>query len=196
MTPSSWQDLRDRFLDKCYKEDATGTSRWLEIWHLLSQHLWFRENLAATARSVLRRSGCPGEWQQDIEQEASVLLARRLRRMPCLGIDPVQAEQHFAGWMGTIINRDCRDALRRLSRGSRLILPLPEHVLTSEPRVQKEACIDLATALDRLDKQEKYVLVMYSKGFTLQQIADELDQKFWATYRVYHRGLKRLRRLL
>jgi hypothetical protein len=118
MTPSSWQDLRDRFLDECYKE-GTAQGRWHDVWHLLSQHPWFRENLTSSAKSVLRRSGCPAEWRQDIEQQAMVLLAWRLRKMPCLGIDPVQAERHFPGWMGTIINHNCRDALRKLSRGSR-----------------------------------------------------------------------------
>lgn len=196
MTQSSWQDLRDRFLSACSERDRESPTRWLEIWYLLLAHPWYREQLASAARSVLQSSRCSFEWRDDVEHEAIVLLARRLRRNPNLGIDPVLAKQHFAGWLRTVITRDCRDALRKLRRESSPALPLSDCLSASDERVQRETRIDLAIALDQLGEQERVILVLYSKGFTLRQVAEKLDLTFWRTYSSHHRGLKRLRQLL
>lgn len=193
---SSWRDLRNRFLDACSETDGESPGRWLDMWYLLLAHPWYQEQLASAARSILRSNRCPFQWQADIEQEAIVRLARRMKKMPSLGIDPAQAKQHFAGWMRTIITHDCRDGLRKLCRESRHSLPLPDSFPASEDRVQKETRVDLAVALDQLGEQESAVLLLYSKGFTLRQVGEILDLSFWRTYRAYHSGLERLRQLL
>lgn len=196
MTQSSWQDLRDRFLQACSEQDAEPSQQWLEMWHLLLTHPWYREQLTSAAKTALRNRRYPVDWQGDIEHEAIVLLARRLRKRPCLGIDPCRAKQHFAGWMRTIITHDCRDALRRLCRHSNSTFPLLDCLPASDERAARETRIDLAIALGQLDELERAVTILYSKGFTIRQAAETLDVTFWRAYRAYHGGLGKLRRLL
>lgn len=192
----TWQDLRDRFLSALAEPDAEPSKRWLEIWQLVVSHPWYQQQLASAARSVLRGSGVSLQLQKDIEHDSMTLLARRLRKSAGLGIDPVRAERHFAGWMRTIISRDCRDAVRKLRRQSAASLQRPDHLPASEERVQRETRIDLAMALDRLGGQERAVLTLYSAGYTLLQIAEKLGLTFWETHGAFHRALKRVRRLL
>jgi|GEM_PF-2353288 len=196
MSHPSWQGLRDQFLHLCHDREVDSADLWRHIWELLVGDSWYQEQLASAASITLRSSRRPLEWRQDIEQEATVMLALRLQKKPCLGVNPVLATHHFGGWMRTIITRDCRNALRKLYKGGRFVSPLPECLVATDDLLSRDLRIDMAEALDLLEVQEKEVLMQSSKGHTLKQVAEIFDLPFWRTYRTYHRGLKNLRRLL
>lgn len=194
--PSSWQDLRDRFLELVSIPHDVAPNRWVEIWHVLVGHPWYREQLASVARNILRNSGASLQWQEDIEHDAILLLARRVRKTSDLGIDPARAEQHFAGWMRTIITRDCRDALRKLRRQSSPNIEMPDRIPARDQQNLRESRVDLAVALNQLEEQDRKLLVLHSNGLTVLQVAVELGLTYWEAYGAFHRALQRLRRLL
>lgn len=193
---SSWQDLRDRYLEALSRPSADRPGRWLEIWRLFIEHPWYQQELQSCARAVLRSGGAPSEWQKDVEHDAMLLLVRKLRKRPDLGIDPVRAQKHFRGWMGTIITRDCRDALRRLRRLYSPSADVPKQQPAADRGPQCEARVELSLAVEQLDDPERAVLLLYANGLTIRRIAAELDLGYWRTYRAFRTGLEQLRRLL
>lgn len=194
--PSSWQDLRDRYLRVLSGPDAHRPGTWLLAWQLLVTHPWYRAELKSCARRVLKRHRAPLAWQMDLEHDAMLLLARKLREAPDLGVDPAQAQRHFAGWMATIITHDCRQALRRLQGLYRPSRRFPEQHATADDRGNREAWVDLNLALERLDAPERKVITLRLKGFSIRQIAARLHLNYWRAYRLFRRALKTLRRML
>lgn len=196
--PSSWQDLRDRFLAMVSQPepDEDAPPRWLAVWHLLIEHPWYREQLSAAAGSVLRGGGYSLQWREDIEHDAILLLARQLRKAPDLYVDPLRAERHFAGWMRTITGRACKDALRQLRRKSTTDIPSPELLPAREQRAGRDALIDLAEALEQFDEKTRAVLLLHSKGLAFRRIATELELSHWDVFSTYHKGLEKLGRRL
>lgn len=194
MTDSaSWQDLRDSFLEAV---EESGPGAWIPIWRLVIEHPWYQQELRTIAKRVLRSRGAPLEWHEDIEHDAMLLLARKLRKSPDLGVDRTLAQEHFAGWLATITANDCLDALRRFRRHSGRSLELPEYFVADESRAAEQVLAELSLALDQLDELRRTVLLLYAKGRMLREIAADLGLDYSKTRRLYHSGLERLRALL
>ena len=191
---SDWQELRDQFLLTSSAATRT-TGGWLAVWRLLIEHPWYREELAAAARTAVRRVGGPLLWCEDVEQDALLLLAKKLRRDPRLGLDPLRAERLFAAWLSRIIRNDCRQSvrrLRRLSSGSRLPTELPDKTCG----IERETQFDVSAAIQQLAEPTRTVLLLYQQGFPLRKIEEHLGISYWQTWRIWRDGCSRLRVIL
>lgn len=193
--PSSWKDLRDKFLGALLQQEDSERM-WLEIWRLLVQHPWYQAELRCCAQRVLWRGRAPLAWQKEVEHDAMLVLARELRHAPDLGLDYARAEDEFAAWLGTIIRRDCQQALRRLRRVYRPGEALPEDLPEGHDGNRREVWIDIQAAVNHLNDPARTVVALYSKGLSVRQIAAELELSYWPVYRALRRGLEELRRLL
>lgn len=189
--PSTWKALRDEFLGS-----GTSPAAGLKMWRALTTHPWFREQLECCARQVLKQNAAPAAWQADVEQQVILLLAQKLQKLPDLGIDAALADQHFTGWLTTIVTRDCRQALRRQQRlhgyGQRVPIEHP----AIDDRVQRETRVDLNLALARMEIPERTVITLWMNGHSIKQISNRLQLNYGRTYRIFTRGMKKLRRML
>lgn len=190
---SSWQDLRDRFLDSVGENRPGG---WLSTWRLIVEHPWYRQELKLIAARVLRSRGAPLDWREDLEHDCMLLLARKLQQMPDLGVNRELAQKHFAGWLARIITNQCLDVLRRHRQQFALGRGLPEPVAARPSRAVQEMLTDLSVALDKLDELRRTVLLLYAKGFPLRRIAADLGLDYSKACRLYRSGLEKLRRIL
>lgn len=186
-------DLRDRFLAAVADSPDHSEGR-LVLWRLIIEHPWYRAELASAARLAVGRVGRPSAWREDVEQEAMLLLAKKLRRTPGLGLDPRRARDSFGGWLGRVIRNDCRMAvrrLRRLDRGG----PLPEDLPARCRRAERERRIDLSLAIEELPDTLRTVLLLSLKGFPLTEIAERLGLSYWQVWRAYRAGAGQLRQV-
>jgi RNA polymerase sigma factor (sigma-70 family) len=193
---SQWTDLMRRFLEALAADSPEERGRWLSIWHLFIEHPWYQATLRTCAARVLREQELPAAWSDDLEQEAMLLLAGHLRRNADLHVNRALVEEHFPGWMGTIITRDCRQALRKLRRLYCRTEPLEPEDHAVDPRWSIDARIDFSLAADKLDDPERTVLLLYAKGHSVQEIAEALGLSYWAASRTLKRGLKALKKAL
>ncbi len=136
------------------------------------------------------------QWTEDVKQDVLVRLANKLRRIPDLRMDRTRAEVHFAGWLNTIILRDCRMAVRQLRRLHCRTFPLQEDRAGDDPSTALDARIDLNQALNELDDAESSVILLYAQGYTIREIALALDYSTSKTYRIVQRATVRIERRL
>ena len=194
--PSSWGDLRTRFLAVLSAGPPARVGLWLDVWRVFVGHPRYRAVVEAAARRLLARRHAPPEWREDVEHDAMLLLARTLRRAPDLHVDQARVEERFPGWVGTIVARDCLQALRRLRTLSGRTSPLgrrdPADPRAARLDARRDARIDLSLALDRLPEPDRGVLTLYAKGHTVREAADALGLSYARAYGALRRGRERL----
>jgi len=187
MSTSDWRDLKDKFLGALEGKPVEGS--WLDVWRLFLEHPWYQEQLDLCAQRVLRRAGCSRQLLGDVKQDAMLLLARKLRKTPDLHIDHQRAEEHFPGWMETIITRDCLEALRRIRRRQ----PLSSEAVSDDQFAGEDADIDsqidFSLLLDQFPDPERTIVTLYAKGWNVTQIAAELGLDYGKARRLLRRGL-------
>ena len=94
---SGANDLRAKYLEALQSLKASPQADAEEIWRLFAEHSWFQLQLRVCAQHALKMFGAPLDWCGDVEHDALLILASKLRRSPDLHIDPTLAESHFAG---------------------------------------------------------------------------------------------------
>lgn len=159
---ASCGDLRRRYLSLLDAQSLEST--WKSVWHLFITHEWFQERLDRCARSVLRGSFLTDQWADDVKQEVIVKLASKLKRLPDLKMDRVQVETRFAGWLHTIILRDCRMAVRKLRRLHCRTLPLLKDPIADDPSTTLDARLDFQDALQELHDPELTAMLLYGQA--------------------------------
>lgn len=184
MTASS-DDLKGRFLAAL----RGSTVGWSDLWRLLVEHPWYQTQLHHCAAAVLRRRGAPRDWQDDLEQEAMLLLGSRMSRTPDLRVDRQRAERSFAAWMRAIIISDCRQALRKLDRQQRTTATDERPSNRAPPQLALEERIDVARAVDQLDEPDRTAVLYFSQGRTVPELAAAMNLRYWQAHHVLHRGL-------
>ncbi len=188
---SDHEDLKQRFLKAV--EDCW---RWEETWSLFIAHPWYQTTLQAQARRILRQQQLPISWHEDVQQEAMLLLARTLRRRADLGIDRQQAHQRFAGWMGTIITRDCQEAVRQMRRHFAREQTLPETDPLGLSQLPLDAKIDVSMATQEMEDPERTVLTLWAEGLSVADVAQRLGLSYHRTHYLWRRAIRQLRALL
>ena len=106
-------DLYDRYLAILQEVEEAD---WKCIWELMVTHPWFLNRVEQCSRTVIRKAALPAQLADDVQQEVILNFATKLQRIPDLCIDRDRAKNHFAGWMHTIILRECQMATRTLRR--------------------------------------------------------------------------------
>ncbi len=187
-------ELRIRFL-ALLDLPASG-SRWKEIWKLLITHQWMQDRLERNARSALHGSNMSDQWVEDVKQDVIVRLAHKLRRIPDLRLDRTKAEAHFAGWLNTIILRDCRMSVRSLRRMHYRTLSLQGDRAMADQRTTNEDELDFKQAVNQLGEIEASVMRLRSQGYTIREVAATLGLSQSKTYRVIRRATAQVERRL
>lgn len=191
---ASWQDLKARFQQALSAPGNEPAGSWIAIWRLFVGHPWYASELRRLARQALRDRSAPPEWLGDVEHDAMLLLARSLRHARDLHMDRAKAEDHFPGWIATIIRRDCLQAVRRLRALYGRTVPLQDHDMSLDRQKIIEVQIDVSLAIEKLDEPERTVLLLHRKGMTTREIAGRLGLDDGKAYRILRRGMTQLRR--
>lgn len=181
--PSSSEDLKLKVLLAIEPAGDKPAPAWLVIWNTFLSHPWYQHKLEVCARRALRQTGAPNEWLDDVKQDVALLLGKKLRRKPDLGLDRAQADKHFEGWLSTIITRDCRQSLRSLRRlrgaGHEAAMCVP--ALNNESKA--EDWMDLYLLVDQLSEPYRTVMGLHLKAWSLDQIASSVGLSYWQTQR-------------
>lgn len=188
---SSHEDLKQRFLAA-----ITQGCRWEERWRLFIRHPWYLATLQTQARRILRRQHLPISWCEDVQQDAILLLARSLRHRADLGIDMQQVHQRFAGWMGTIIVRDCQEAIRLMRRQFVREKTIPEADPLGLSLLPLDAKIDVSMAIQKMQDPERTMLTLWSEGLSVADIAQRLKLSYHRAHYLWRRAIGQLRALL
>lgn len=188
--------LKAAFLRALDLPAAQSGSHWAQIWRLFLADPWYREQLDVCARRALRKTGGRPDWLDDIKQDAVLALAAKLRRRPGLGIDPQKAQGHFEGWIGTILDRDCRASLRRLRAVQCRQSALPLHAVGNDPWQRVEQWIDVKLVIDRLNEPVRTATALHVAGTSPRDVARTLGISYWTAVRAIRRGIAALRERL
>jgi hypothetical protein len=148
-------DLCGRYLAKL---DADETPQWRELWELLITHPWFDTRLEQCTRTALRTSRLPCQLEGDIKHEVILRFVTKIRRRPDLGIDRIRVENHFAGWMHTVLMCECRMAIRTLRRLHYRTLPLLVDNAGRDLCESLDARMDLQAAISQLAADDSQIL--------------------------------------
>jgi RNA polymerase sigma factor (sigma-70 family) len=138
---------------------------------------------------VRLRAHAPADLDDDIEQEAIVLLARNFRRTADLGIDRVKGGEHFAGWLATIIEHDCGHGLAIVGRARRKAIPVSPDIEATAPKFSIEEKLDLNQAVANLPEPKRTVVALYLDGCSLAEIAARLGMSYWQANQALRTGL-------
>jgi RNA polymerase sigma factor (sigma-70 family) len=186
---ATWQDLLARFLAALRNRAPSP-----ELWRLIVGHRWYQDQLDRCARRVLRRSGVPVQWLDDVKHEAVLLLAKALDRRRDLNLDRRRAGVHFPGWLATIITRQCQSALRPIRRQRQRMIPMGDREIGREPRL--DLSLDLRSAMKRLSPELRRIIASQAIGRSLEEIAAEQQLSYWKARRLLERGHHELRQVL
>jgi RNA polymerase sigma factor (sigma-70 family) len=105
-------------------------------------------------------------------------------------MDVQRLQDHFPGWIGTIISRHCQEALRRLR--ARASYQLTNEQAVQESRDDLDMKIDFNMLLQRLSEPARTVVTLYHSGWTITEIALRLKFSYWKACRLLQSGLRTL----
>ncbi len=193
MTTLTWDDLRRRFLHYAEATRTPAGADWREGWQLVVQDPWYQDQLARFTCKIVGHQRPQRDWLEEVRHEAMALLARQFERAPDLHLDPHRAERQFAAWMRTIIYRTCQEAFRRLLRLYGCSGELPKCGVVDPRNLAMETHAELNMAIDQLTEPQRSVLTLYAKGYSLREIAVQLELQYGATCRACRRGIAALR---
>jgi DNA-directed RNA polymerase specialized sigma24 family protein len=165
------QELRDQFF-RILDEGGPEQDVAHKVWVLFIEHPWFQAELKRAERRVLWHVGAHLKWAADIEQEVVVMLREKLSRKPNLGVNRAKAERQFSGWLATIIERTCRDAVRAmLVRETRIVADVRLIAAAQAKPTHLADTLDLAEAIGSLPRRCQIVVFLQAQKFSVRQIA-------------------------
>jgi DNA-directed RNA polymerase specialized sigma24 family protein len=166
---------------------------WFDVWRLLLEDEWFRAELKRHAEYVIKAHGEPLEWVEDVQHEAMLLLAAKLRARTDLGLDASGLADHLGNNISLIARDDCQDARRRLHRlfGTN-VEPLPGDDQASAIGVSPIQEMALRTAIDDLPAPLATLFRLRLMGYNIGEIASHLHLTYKQAYRGFRRGLQLL----
>lgn len=189
------QELRDEFFSILDEGATASPDQWHRVWRLFIEHPWYQEELQQAARRVVRQARASAQWAEDIEQDAMLLLGQHLRHAVDLHVNRALAQEHFAGWLGRIITRDCSKALRAMRRAQRRAGHQQATVESAPARsLPMDEIIDLSLAISKLSADCRRVLFLRLRGWGIAEISRRLRMSQTQVHRVLQRGLAQLKR--
>jgi DNA-directed RNA polymerase specialized sigma24 family protein len=128
--------------------------------------------------------------------EALLAFARRLARTPDLHVDLERVDETFPAWIGAIVERACGEAIQWLARLDRLQHGVLESI--PDPRLEQaaDARVDVNLAISEQEEPHRTLLWLSARGWSVQEIADQLDMTYWEVYRRLNAAVTRLQRRL
>jgi RNA polymerase sigma factor (sigma-70 family) len=191
----SVHELRDAFFQLLDRGESAETPLWHEVWRLFLEHPWYLDELSQTAHRVVRKNHAPLQWAEDIAQEATLLFRLHLRRAVDLHVNRELAHDHFAGWLGRIIARDCSRALRAMRRAQRRAGGRQVDVEAVAPRgLPMDEIIDLGLAISKLADEPRRVVLCRLRGCGIAEISKSLQISQTHVHRMLQRALAQFER--
>lgn len=192
--PRPWEPLKQAFI--AHLHASASPSLAVEIWRLFADDRWFREQLEVHARKVLTARTGRVDWLDDVKHEVLLSLARQFDRTPDLRVDLSRVDSTFPAWIGAILDRACGEAVRLLIRLDRLEHGAVEKVADPRARDLADTRIDVSLAVGAQEEPYRTLLMLSAKGYSIQEIAQQLGLTYWETYGRLHAGLGQLGRRL
>ncbi len=191
---ADWRDLRRKFLRTIRHEgDAPNYRR---RWAMFVDHPWYQRELRRIAAYLVRRDARLAAWEEDIAQDAMLLLARKLERLPDLNYDFRRTERSFPGWLGTIITNDCRQAARRLRRACLVNSDLTPLLIAPDAQARSDARLDVLAAIEDLQEPFRTVVALHMQSVPVEEIARSISTSRTNAYRLLQNARRQLRRRL
>ncbi|MEX2119299.1 MAG: sigma factor-like helix-turn-helix DNA-binding protein [Pirellulales bacterium] len=186
-----WLPLLRKFLqalEAAFNDPDRGHS----IWLIFVADAWFRSEVARIAARVV-----PPGWKSDlideVAQQAMLLFLRELRHRFDLGVDRKKVEETFPAWIGSIIENDCREALRRIQRvrADQGAWPLAEPWL--DQRRSMEKCRHISELVEKLKHPARAIVQLVILEYEMSEIAEMLNIPERTAYHHFNRARRRLR---
>jgi RNA polymerase sigma factor (sigma-70 family) len=189
-----WEPLKQAFLARL--QNSASPALATEIWRLFADDRWFRQLLETRARRVITMRSARLAWLGDVMHEALLAFARRLARTPDLHVDLERVDETFPAWIGAIVERACGEAIQWLARLDRLQHGVLESI--PDPRLEQaaDARVDVNLAISEQEEPHRTLLWLSARGWSVQEIADQLDMTYWEVYRRLNAAVTRLQRRL
>jgi DNA-directed RNA polymerase specialized sigma24 family protein len=189
----SWDRLMRAFLT-LLQTDGPRT-RGDSVCELFFDDPWFQDLVARRAKHAVDVHTAPSDCRDDLEQEISLLFLQKARKTPDMHVNLEVVESHFGGWIWTIVDRLCIEAIQRLHR----IYLFDGELLDDVPGSTKESRdikIDVGLLVGELPMLTQTILAFFNDGYTLKEIADLVDEKYWRVCELYRGAIVFLRERL
>lgn len=157
-----WRHLAEIFASST-SVDANPTVP-LAVWHLLLDDKWFRDELTHRAAITLRAMKLPVDWQEDVAQDALLILLREIGHTTNLHFDARRIDK-FDAWLGTILSHACHEAARTPRQRRQRMAQLYPAQLADKGAESNLQLDELRNAIADLQEPARSVLELFREGF-------------------------------
>ncbi|MGH7136270.1 MAG: sigma-70 family RNA polymerase sigma factor [Pirellulales bacterium] len=194
-TPSTselppWDRLMRAFLTLLQSEGPRTTGE--SVCDLFFGDPWFCELVERRAKQAVNAHAVPSSCRDDLEQEISLLFLQKADKTPDLHVNFDVVETHFGGWIWTIIDRLCAEAVQHLHRVYRFEGNVLDDIECST-RQHEQSKIDIGLLIARLPQMTQTILTLFDEGYTLKEIAELVDEPYWRVCGIYREAVAFLR---
>lgn len=191
--PESYEALRTLFLR--IAEGEPGLIESDDVWRQVARNRWFQAEVRLQAARVLGYN-VDDPLCDDLAQQVVLQLRQKLLKNPDLSADVEQLRTNFPGWMAEIIHNACIDTLRRELVARRPPKEAATPVETDDPAPQEDLRIDMAAAIEQLERPEREVALCQLDLMSIRETAEELGMTARQIQRLRKKVKKLMRRLL
>jgi len=191
---ASWQELRSRCIALFSDGQARRSEDWAALWTRFVEHPWYRRELKRISRLVLQELPRHRVPHDQLMGATMLRLARRLRR-PRSSPGVRLISHDFSSWVRTIITLDCCQAVRSCGQLMAEVTARPGVHLRDERRATLPS-IRFHQTLEALDEPHRTVLSLRAAGWTVSEIAEELETSDDVTHLTLVEAIRWLRHAL
>jgi DNA-directed RNA polymerase specialized sigma24 family protein len=164
---------------------------WWFVWSAIVEDPWF----GSQQREIVGRYIHHQYEAEDVNQNTTIDLAKRLQQSPTLGIGPEELKLKFLKKIRIIIFRNLDKWRQNRSREKRRLSGMPVEQLADESNRCLSDIIEINAALNSLDySEERDVIQMRLNGYFRSHVANELGLSFDKVDRRYRAAKEMLRR--
>lgn len=180
-------------LDEIYRRlTAQPSPDFGETWRLLAANKVYLSELRLAAGRLLRNYRLPRDRQDDVVQEALVVLHQRLRHCANLDFDPRYGQEHLLPWLRAVVRLHCLHALRR-TRGRKGSAWKIDAQSVACYRSDTAWRLEFADAVQTLDEPLREVLIAFGQHGTLEEVGRQLGISTTTAWRRLQAALRQVR---
>lgn len=188
--PPPWDRLMRAFLTLLQTEDPRTAGD--AVVELFFGDPWFHDLIVRRAKHAAETRAIPSNWRKDLEQEVSLAFIHKAEKTPDLHVNLDVVEEHFGGWVWTIIDHLAVEAVKHLHRVYRSDEILLDEIACS-PQPETATKIDVKLLIAELPTLPRIILTLFDEGHTLREIAKIVDEPYWRVCKLYRNAVAHLR---
>lgn len=185
--------LRDAFLGLLEREGPRVGGD--EVCELFLADAWFQGLVEKRTRQAVESHAVPRHCRDDLEQTVLLLFLQKARNAPDLHVKQELAQEHFGGWIWSIVDDLCLQAIRRLRRLYGVEQSLAEDVASRDKR-SLDRQVDLKLLVAELPILTQTILSLYDEGHKLTEISDLVGEEYWKVCKLFRDAVACLRKRL